>query len=83
MANLGDLNNHLFAQLERLSKDDLTADQIEQEVKRGAGMVAVADQIIRSGELQFRAANLIASHGDRMKKAMPLIPYAGKDESEK
>lgn len=31
---LTDLNDHLFAQLERLSEEDLTADQIEQECKR-------------------------------------------------
>ncbi len=28
---LADLNNHLFAQLERLSDEDLAPEQIEQE----------------------------------------------------
>lgn len=32
---LSDLNNHLFAQIERLGDEDLTAEQIGQEVERG------------------------------------------------
>ena len=39
---LGDLNNHLFAALERLSDEDMTAEQIEQEAKRASAIVAVA-----------------------------------------
>lgn len=35
---LSDLNNHLFAQLERLSDENLTAEQIEQEAKRGEAL---------------------------------------------
>ena len=31
---LTDLNNHLFGQLERLTDEDMSAEKIEQEVKR-------------------------------------------------
>lgn len=31
---LGDLNNHLFAQLEKLGDDDLTGEELESELKR-------------------------------------------------
>ena len=31
---LQDLNNHLFAQLERLTNEDLTDEQLEHEIKR-------------------------------------------------
>lgn len=37
-----DLNNHLFAQLERLSDEDLTKEQIEQEVRRTEAVVSVS-----------------------------------------
>ena len=67
---LSDLNNHLFAQLERLSGDDLTAEQVEQETKRGEAMVALADQIIRNADLTFRAATFVANHGDRFRPAL-------------
>lgn len=60
---LSDLNNHLFAQLERLGDEELTADQIEQEAKRGEAIVAVAEQIVKNAELQFKAAHLLAQHG--------------------
>lgn len=60
---LSDLNNHLFAQIERLGDEDLDTDQIEKEAKRGEAIVAVADQIIRNADLKFKAASLLANHG--------------------
>lgn len=44
---LGDLNNHLFAQLEKLSDDDLTGDGLEAEIKRAEAMSKVSEQIIK------------------------------------
>lgn len=60
---LSDLNNHLFAQIERLGDEDLSDERIEKEAKRAEAVVAVADQIIRNADLQLKAANLLASHG--------------------
>jgi len=67
---LSDLHNHLFAQLERLSDESLTAEQIEQETKRGDAIVSVADQIIRNADLTFKAATFVATHGDRYRPAL-------------
>jgi hypothetical protein len=61
--SLADLNNHLFAQLERLSDEDLTPQQIENEAKRGTAIVAVADQIIRNASLKIQAAKILSDHG--------------------
>lgn len=60
---LSDLNNHLFAQLERLGDEELTAEQIADEVKRAEAISGVADQIIRNADLQLKAAGLLAQHG--------------------
>ncbi len=67
---LSDLNDHLFAQLERLSDEDLTPEQIEAEAKRGAAIVSVADNIIRNADLTFKAATFVAQHGDRYRPAL-------------
>ncbi len=60
---LSDLTDHLFAQLERLSDENLTPEQIDQEHKRGEAIVAVADQIIRNAALQVQAAKIVSDHG--------------------
>ena len=60
---LSDLNDHLFAQLERLGDEDLTAEQIETEAKRADAIVNVADQVIRNADLQLKAAQLLATNG--------------------
>lgn len=70
---LADLNDHLFAQLERLSDEDLTAEQIQQEAKRGEAIVSVADQIIRNADLTFKAATFVATHGDRYRPALTAL----------
>jgi hypothetical protein len=60
---LSDLNNHLFAQLERLADEDLSKEGIDQEAKRGEAMVAVADQIIRNVALSLQAAKIMSDQG--------------------
>lgn len=68
-----DLNNHLFSQLERLTDEGMSSEQIEQEVKRADAIVAVSEQIIRNSDLTLKAANLVANHGDRFKPMLPTI----------
>jgi len=70
---LGDLNDHLFAQIERLADEDLSAEQIDQEVKRAGAMVDVADKITGNAELQLKAAKLYAEHGDKIVGHLPQI----------
>ncbi|SHN66559.1 hypothetical protein [Bradyrhizobium erythrophlei] len=60
---LSDLNDHLFAQVERLAQENLTSDQIEIEVRRGNAIVALADQILRHASLQVQAAKIVSDHG--------------------
>lgn len=68
-----DLNNHLFGQLERLTDENLSAEQIEQEVKRADAIVGVSEQIIRNADLSLKAVTLVATHGDRFASALPMI----------
>lgn len=74
---LSDLNNHLFAQLERLSEEGLTAEQIEAEVSRTDAIVDVSEQIVKNAELQLKAIKIIADHGDRFKPQLAMIASSG------
>lgn len=84
---LSDLNDHLFAQIERLADENLSAEQIEVEAKRGAAIVAVADQIVRSAEIKIKAAKILSDHGldpsahlalEPPKQSLTVIPGARK-----
>ena len=70
---LVDLNNHLFAQLERLGEENLTAEQLEQEVKRTDALVAVSTQILRNADLGVQAAKLVAEYGGNYENLLPMI----------
>ncbi|SFR40674.1 hypothetical protein SAMN04488005_1538 [Yoonia tamlensis] len=71
---LSDLNDHLFAQLERLSDEGLSPEQIENEAKRAAAIVSIADQVSRNTDQRLKAAKLFADHGAVI---MPMLPEIG------
>ncbi|MDR4995373.1 MULTISPECIES: hypothetical protein [Bacillus] len=52
---LGDLNNHLFAQLERLSDEDLNGEELQEEIERSKAVTDVANRIISNGALVLQA----------------------------
>jgi hypothetical protein len=61
--NLTDLNNHLFAQLERLGNAELTQEQLEHEASRTNSIVDLSQQIISNAKIALDAAELVAKHG--------------------
>lgn len=52
---LGDLNNHLFAQLERLSDEGIEGDALEIEMERAKSIAEISKQIISNGNLVLNA----------------------------
>jgi hypothetical protein len=52
---LDDLNNHLFAELERLGDEDLTGDALESELKRADAISKVGGNVIENASLVLKA----------------------------
>ena len=50
-----DLNNHLFAQLERLSDEELKGEQLSEEMNRARAISTIAKTIIENGNLVLDA----------------------------
>ena len=50
-----DLNNHLFAQLERLSDEELKGEALSEEIDRAKSIAVIAKAIIDNGSLVLDA----------------------------
>lgn len=57
--SLSDLNNHLFAQLERLGDEELTQEALEKEINRGKAMTQVSQQILDNARVQLKAHEIL------------------------
>jgi hypothetical protein len=69
---LGDLNNHLFAQLERLSEEDLKGEALEEEIQRAKTITSVAQQIISNGHLVLKSKEMQVMYC-KDEKSMPKM----------
>jgi len=53
--SLADLNNHLFAQMERLSDESLKGEQLQEEINRAKAVTGISTQIISNARLVLDA----------------------------
>lgn len=53
--SLADLNNHLFAQMERLSDESLKGEQLQEEISRAKAVTGISTQIINNARLVLDA----------------------------
>lgn len=60
---LTDLNDHLFAQLDRLGDKDISGENLDREVSRTDAIIKVSEQVINSASIALKAAELVAKHG--------------------
>jgi hypothetical protein len=68
---LTDLNNHLFAQMERLSEESLNADQLAFEAERSKSLTIIARTIVDNARLVLDAQTRINDIPER--KELPAI----------
>ncbi len=63
---LTDLNDILFAQLERLNDEELSPEKLRGEIDRTAAITDVAQKVIENATLQLEAFNVMhGGHGRR------------------
>lgn len=70
---LSDLNNHLFMALERLGDEDMTAEQLSQEIERSKAISNVASKIIDNGRLVLDAQRTAAEFNGRKTVNLELL----------
>lgn len=77
-----DLNNHLFAQLERLGDEDLKGDELKAEANRGKAVALVAREIIGNAQLVLDAHKLQLEYDSRKQAPGALLELLGTDTNE-
>lgn len=70
---LGDLNNYLFEQLERLQDDELTDEQLEREITRSKAVQGIAKTIIENGALALNAKKHMDEYGKGEGVDLPML----------
>ena len=74
---LVDLNNLLFAQLERLGDEDIKGEKLEEEINRAKAVIGVASKIIDNGALALEAHKFADDQMDIDRK-LPKMLEGGK-----
>lgn len=72
---LQDLNNHLFAQLERLSDEDLSDEKLNTEINRERAMVDVASKILENANISVEVAKLIGKEVLKKEDTKSILGY--------
>lgn len=70
---MSDLNNHLFAEIERLSDEEVTGTKLREEIERARGISTVAGRIIENAKLALDATKLQVEYGRGQNILPPML----------
>lgn len=70
---LGDLNNHLFMQLERLNDEDLKGEALAKEISRAKAISDISSRLIANANTVLNAKKLEAETLGRDNTEMPKM----------
>lgn len=77
---LGDLNNHLFAEIERLSDENLTGEELKMELKRAEGIKNISQQIIANAIVVLKSERYKADTMGIVEERVPKMLEGGSYE---
>ena len=80
--SLIDLNNHLFAQIERLSDEEIKGDQLKAEIERTQAITSLAKEIVSNASTILKAQELATSQALRCgsQKSLRILSISEKEE---
>jgi hypothetical protein len=70
---IGDLNNYLFEQLERLNDDETSEEDLEKELKKTDAIIRVSQQIIANGNLALQTMKHMDEYGYNARHSVPAM----------
>lgn len=77
-----DLNNYLFAQIERLSEEELEGEKLKNELARSKAMGNVAKNIIDNASLALKAQELLSNNQiDKLPLMIGSDPVIGSEKT--
>jgi len=76
-----DLNDHLFEEMERLSKQSLKGDELREEINRAKSVANIAAQIINNANLVLKVQKAITDGLiERAPKMLGTEPITEEDD---
>jgi hypothetical protein len=70
---LADLNEYLFAQLDALSNDELSAEDLDREIERSKAMTSIAKTVIDGANIALQAQKHMDEYGNNRNISIPLL----------
>ena len=80
---LMDLNNHLFAELERLGDEDLTQEELEKEIARADAITKVGNVLVNNAKTALEATKTQMEWGRRDTVRIPDMLLESKTHAAK